>query len=217
MTAPVTLAGDDDTDALLRARTFGAALRAAAERLQRQSESPRLDAQLLLARVAGASRSAVLAFPERELDAEAAQRLAALVGRRAAGEPLAYLLGEKDFYSLRLTVGPAVLVPRPETEHLVDEAVSRLASAPDAGQAALELGTGSGALALALKQQRPDVDVTAADSSAAALAIGAEKCARLGLVVRWIESQWFSWLTDRTFDVVLCIPPYVRSADPLFF
>jgi release factor glutamine methyltransferase len=199
-----------------RPRSFGAVLSEAAARLSLASASPRLDGELLLARVAGVSRSTVLAFPERELGPAAAERLDALIARRADGEPLAYLLGDKDFFTLTLDVGPAVLVPRPETEHLVDEVLARLPPASDAMPAVLDLGTGSGALALAVKQQRPDVDVTGVDSSAAALAVARANGARLGLDVRWIESRWFDALGGRRYDAILCNPPYVRSDDPHF-
>ncbi|MBN1240971.1 MAG: peptide chain release factor N(5)-glutamine methyltransferase [Gammaproteobacteria bacterium] len=107
-------------------RRYDEAVRAAAARLEPVSGSPRLDAELLLAAAAGVPRSAVIAFPERELDAAALKALDALVARRAEGEPLAYLLGSREFFALTLDVGPAVLVPRPETEHLVEEALARL-------------------------------------------------------------------------------------------
>src|SRR5690606_12913671 len=161
------------------ARRFGDAVAAAAAALAGTSDSPRLDAELLLAHALPAPRSAVIAFPERPVGAEAARRFAALVARRAAGEPLAYLVGRKEFRSLVLEVGPAVLVPRPETEHLVDAALERLDGT--ASPAVLDLGTGSGAIALAVKSERPDAEVVAVDASRDALAVARANGARLGL------------------------------------
>ena len=127
--------------ALGSARRYGEAVRAAARSLSAGSATPLLDAQLLLAAACGVSRSSVLAFPERELTVAAGERFAAAVVRRAQGEPLAYLVGERDFFSLTLRVAPAVLVPRPETEHLVEEALARLpAPAPERGSRAAEDG-----------------------------------------------------------------------------
>ena len=194
------------------ARRFGDAVAAAAAALAGTSDSPRLDAELLLAHALPAPRSAVIAFPERPVGAEAARRFAALVARRAAGEPLAYLVGRKEFRSLVLEVGPAVLVPRPETEHLVDAALERLDGT--ASPAVLDLGTGSGAIALAVKSERPDAEVVAVDASRDALAVARANGARLGLDVEWLHSDWFAGLGDRAFDAILCNPPYVESADP---
>jgi len=193
-------------------RSFGDAVAAAAAALAQSSESPRLDAELLLAHAMPASRSAVIAFPERPVDAEAARRFAALVARRAAGEPLAYIVGEKEFRSLTLTVGPAVLVPRPETEHVVDAALAALSgiASPDV----LDAGTGSGAIALAIKSERPDAAVVAVDASEAALAIARANAERLGLDVEWLASDWFAAVGERTFDVIVSNPPYVESGDP---
>jgi len=127
--------------ALGSARRYGEAVRAAARSLSAGSATPLLDAQLLLAAACGVSRSSVLAFPERELTVAAGERFAAAVARRAQGEPLAYLVGERDFFSLTLRVAPAVLVPRSETEHLVEEALARLpAPAPERGSRAAEDG-----------------------------------------------------------------------------
>lgn len=193
---------------------IGAALQDAAARLAAAGDSARLDAELLIAHAAGLPRSSVLAFPERELAPAAAARLDALVARRAAGEPLAYVLGRKDFFTLTLDVGPGVLVPRPETEHLVEEALARLPAPSAARPAVLDLGTGSGALALAIKEQRPDAAVTGADASPEALAIARANGRRLGLDVEWVESQWFDALAGRRYAAILCNPPYVASGDP---
>jgi release factor glutamine methyltransferase len=186
-------------------------LESAARRLAGVSDSPRLDAELLLAFATRRTRSSVVAFPERAVEPAAAARFAALVGRRERGEPLAYLLGEREFFSLPLAVSPAVLVPRPETELLVELA---LAAVRDVAQpAVLDVGTGSGAIALAIKHARPDARVTATDRSEAALAVARGNAAKLGLDVRFLESHWLGALAGETFDAVVSNPPYVRSTD----
>ncbi len=170
----------------------------------------RLDAQLLLAAVLGRPRAWLLAHGEAPV-AEAG-RFRALAARRAAGEPLAYLLGEKEFHGLALQVTPAVLVPRPDTETLVDWALELL---PPGSQAAvLDLGTGSGAVALALARQRPGARLTAVDASAAALAVARGNGERLGLPVRWLASDWFSALAGERYGLVVGNPPYIAEGDP---
>jgi release factor glutamine methyltransferase len=153
----------------------------------------------------------LLAFPERTLDVAAAERFMALVARRATGEPLAYLTGEREFFSLPLAVSPDVLIPRAETELLVDltlRAIGRRARAT-----VLDVGTGSGAIAIAVKRARPDAQVAASDVSAAALAVARANAERLGVAIQWVESTWFAALGDARFDVIVSNPPYVRSAD----
>ncbi len=173
---------------------------------------PRLDAELLLAAALGVPRSRLRAAPESQPDAAAAARFAGLLARRAAGEPIAYLLGRREFWSLELEVDPAVLVPRPETELLVSETLQRL---PAGGAARLlDLGTGSGAIALALKHERPDAMVTAVERSPAALAVARRNAARLALAVELLEGDWFGPLAGRRFDAIVANPPYVASADP---
>ncbi len=196
------------TDPVLRT---GTVLAAAAAELETVSETPRLDAELLLAFAMGRPRSAVLASPERALDAAAAARFAALLERRSRGEPLAYLTGEREFFSLTLAVSADVLVPRAETELLVElalQAVERIAR-----PSVLDVGTGSGAIALAIKRERADARVTATDQSAAALAIARANAMRLALDVRLVESHWFEKLAGEAFDLIVSNPPYVRSAD----
>ena len=187
------------------------ALAAGARLLAAVSETPRLDAELLVAFATRRTRSAVLAFPERVLDAADAKLFRALLARRARGEPLAYLTEEREFFSLPLTVSSSVLIPRAETELLVELALAAVASA--ARPAVLDVGTGSGAIALAIKRARGDAVVTATDQSAAALAVARANAARLTLDVRFVESRWFEALGGDTFDVIVSNPPYVRSAD----
>jgi release factor glutamine methyltransferase len=176
------------------------------EALRSSGIEPR-EARLLLARVTDLSEAGVLAFPERALSGEHAQRFTAFVERRKRGEPVAYILGEKEFYGLRLSVTPAVLIPRPETELLVELALRRKF------ESALDLGTGSGAIALAIKHERPGVRVVGVDSSAAALAVANRNGAALGLHVDWRQGRWFEPVEGERFDLVLANPPYIAAGD----
>ena len=174
----------------------------------------RLDAQLLLARVLQRPREWLIAHDDAPLSAGQQQRFAADCARRAAGEPLAYLLGEREFHGLMLQVGPAVLVPRPDTETLVDWALELLADAPGTAPAMADLGTGSGAIALALKHARPDARVCAVEISPAALAVARANGQRLGLDVQWLAGSWWQPFQDRRFDLVSSNPPYIAAGDP---
>jgi release factor glutamine methyltransferase len=174
--------------------------------------SPRLEADLLVGFAAGVTRSTIAAFPERTVDAAAVERFRAALARRAAGEPLAYITGTKEFYSLTLAVTSAVLIPRPETELLVDAALAHLP--PEEPRAVLDVGTGSGAVALAIKHERPKAAVTALDESPAALDVARANGARLGLAVRWLQSDWFDGVPAERFDVIVSNPPYVCAGDP---
>lgn len=171
---------------------------------------PRLEAQLLLHMAGGGNRVTQLTWPEREASAEVAQRFAALCARRHAGEPIAYLLGEREFFGLDLAVSPAVLIPRPDTEILVDTALARL---PADGRA-LDLGTGSGAVALALAHNRPDADIWALDASPEALALAQANGQRLNLAVTWRLSDWYAAVTGEQFDLLVSNPPYIAADDP---
>jgi len=176
----------------------------------------RLDAQLLLAHHLQCSRSWLIAHDDAELDAAQAQAYAADCRRRATGEPLAYLIGAWNFCGLELQVTPAVLVPRPETELLVDWALELLAG-PLAGVAApsvLDLGTGSGAIALAVKQRWPAARVSALDISPAALDVARANARRLGLEVDFAAGDWWSAAGAQRFDLALANPPYIAAGDP---
>ena len=186
-------------------------LAAAVRDLAAASDTPRLDAELLLAFATGRARSSLLAFPERTVAASAASGFAAFVARRARGEPVAYLTGTRDFYSLTLAVDPAVLIPRPETELCVEAVLARCAHLRR--PAVLDVGTGSGAIALAVKHACPHAKVTGVDVSAGALAVARVNAECLGLAVRWLESSWFASVEGERFDVIVSNPPYVRSAD----
>lgn len=166
------------------------------------------DARILLAAATGFSQAAVLAFPERALPAEDAERFARFAARRRQGEPVAYILGEQEFYGLRLAVTPAVLIPRPETELLVELALEReFAHAAD-------LGTGCGAIALAIKHERPTARVVAVEASAAALEVARRNAVRLALEVDWRHGRWCQPLGDASYDLVVANPPYVAQGDP---
>ncbi|MES2101474.1 MAG: peptide chain release factor N(5)-glutamine methyltransferase [Pseudomonadota bacterium] len=173
----------------------------------------RLDAQLLLAHVLARPRPWLFAHDDAQLDAAQHGAFHTLTARRVAGEPVAYLVGEKAFHGLVLQVDANVLVPRPDTELLVDWAIELLPHA-DTPQRVVDLGTGSGAIALAVKQARPDASVVATDISEAALAVARANAARLGLDVAMQHSAWWRGLEGRRFDLVLSNPPYIAGADP---
>ena len=166
------------------------------------------EARLLLAHATGFSEAAVLAHPERSLPPDAEQRFLDFAARRRDGEPVAYILGRKEFYSLPLAVNPAVLIPRPETELLVELALQRELST------VLDLGTGSGAIALAIRKHRPRARVVAVEASAAALEVAKRNGVALGLDVEWRHGQWFAPAQSERFDLIVSNPPYVAAGDP---
>jgi release factor glutamine methyltransferase len=171
-----------------------------------------LDAQLLLARATGRPRALLLAHGESGVTPAQQTQFRAECARRAAGEPLAYIEGHKEFWSLDLHVTPDVLVPRPETELLVELALQRL---PEGRLQVADLGTGSGAIALALAHERPQWQVIAVDASAAALSVARGNAARLGLGnIRFLHGSWCEPLGDLHCDAILSNPPYVAATDP---
>lgn len=171
----------------------------------------RLDSLMLLADTLACSRTWLLAHDDATLSTEQGSRLRARLARRAAGEPLAYLLGEKEFHGLMLQVDSNVLVPRPDTEVLVDWALELLAGAPDRN--VVDLGTGSGAIALAVKHAQPAATVVATDLSVAALGIARANARRLALDVEFIEGSWWQAVPQRRFHLVLSNPPYIAGGD----
>ncbi len=192
---------------------IGAALGAAAARLAASSDSARLDAELLLAHALGIDRGALRARESAPLAAEAAARFASLVERRAAGEPVAYLTGWREFWTLALEVGPAVLVPRPETELLVEWAIAWLGTRR--GARLLDLGAGSGAVGLALASERPDATVDLVEASAAAAALAERNRARLRLGnARVLRGDWYAPLGGARYALVVSNPPYLAAGDP---
>ncbi|MFQ2013268.1 peptide chain release factor N(5)-glutamine methyltransferase [Aeromonas veronii] len=180
-------------------------------------ESPRADADVLLCHLLGCRRSYLMTWPERELDAAQQATLQGWLVRRLNGEPIAHLVGEREFWSLPLKVSPATLIPRPDTEVLVEQALTRIPQGPCA---VLDLGTGTGAIALALKSERPEIDVWAVDRMADAAALARENSAALGLPIEVRDGSWFEPLgepdRDNTprFAVIVSNPPYIDGADP---
>ena len=170
----------------------------------------RLESRLLLAHVLGTPTETLIAHPELAVDDAAAARFGDLAARRAQGEPIAYLLGEKEFYGRPFRVSPAVLIPRPETELLAQLALDRLRElrAPRV----LDLGTGSGCLAVTLALECPTVTVTAADRSVEALAVARANAERLGARVECVRSDWFEGI-EGVFDAIVANPPYVATGD----
>jgi release factor glutamine methyltransferase len=181
--------------------------------LARRLGVERLDAHLLLCHVLQRPRSWLLAHDDLELAGAQRESAEALLQRRAQGEPLAYLTGEKEFHGLMLHVTPAVLIPRPDTETLVDWALELLAERAQPVRV-LDMGTGSGAIALAVKRAQPGANVTALDASRAALAIAEANASRHGLDVRWRLGDWWDAVAAERFDLVLGNPPYIAEADP---
>lgn len=172
-----------------------------------------VDAQVLLAHAVGRDRAWLVAHRDEALTPAQADAFGALAQRRRAGEPVAYLTGTREFWGLPLTVTPAVLVPRPETETLVELALEWLPR--DGTPRVLDLGTGSGAIALALAHERPRAQVLATDASAEALAVARENRARLGFGnVEFVESDWYDGVGDAQFDLIVSNPPYVAARDP---
>ncbi|HEY0197018.1 MAG TPA: peptide chain release factor N(5)-glutamine methyltransferase [Rhodanobacter sp.] len=182
-------------------------LAAAATRL-----GERGDAEALLLHVLGKPRSWLFSHAEDELDAGVCMAYSVLVERRAHGEPVAYITGRRGFWSMELEVTPATLIPRAETELLVELALQRLPR--DRRLSVADLGTGSGAVALAIASERPLVQVTATDASAAALDLARRNAQRLGIAnVGFVQGDWLAPLADRRFGLIVSNPPYIEADD----
>ena len=176
------------------------------------SDSARLDAEILLARAIDVPRSYLIAHPEDTLDDVARERLACVLDRRIAGEPMAYITGIKEFWSLELMVSPATLIPRPESELMVELALREIPRT--ASSQVLDLGTGSGAIALAIASERVMCEVTATDIDPDALAVATQNARQLSIGnITFVEGNWTEAVTGLKFDVVVSNPPYVRDGD----
>jgi len=189
------------------ARACGSVLAAAREQIGA------LDARVLLEQALGCSAAQLMAHPERVLTCDQDERYRSAVQRRSRGEPVAYITGEREFYGRSFRVAPEVLIPRPETELLVELALAHLS--PDAKQSVLDLGTGSGCVALSIAAERAHVRVTAVDACASALGVARKNAQALGVAnVRLLLSDWFAAVGDVCFDLIVANPPYVADADP---
>ena len=168
-----------------------------------------LENRILLCHALGITRVGLITQSERRLTEEEAVRLSGLVGRRIGGEPIAYIVGQREFFGLPFRVTPAVLIPRPDTELIVELALERL----PAQARMLDMGTGSGAIAVAVAHTRPDAQVTALDVSEDALAVARSNAEANGARVRFVRSDWFAALAGESFELVVSNPPYIASGD----
>ena len=176
-----------------------------------ESDSPKRDAEILLGHVTQRARTYLMAFNETLLSQDELTQLSQLLIRRIKGEPIAYLVGEREFWSLPLKVSPATLIPRPDTECLVEQALEKLPTEPTT---ILDLGTGTGAIALAMASERPDCHIIGVDFQAEAVALAQENATRLALNnTEFMESCWFSSLSGYQFGMIISNPPYIDEND----
>lgn len=194
-------------------RTIAGALHWGAATLDAASQSPRRDAEVLLQHCTGLGAGQILARAQHPLEVAPWHGYQAALARRRGGEPIAYITGRREFWSLPLRVSRAVLIPRADTETLVERALERLPVKPPGTVA--DLGTGCGAVALAIASERPDWRVVATDIDPDALTVAAANAAELGLAnVEFVQGSWFEALAGCRFDLVVCNPQYVAEADP---
>ena len=176
------------------------------------SEEEKLEAQLLLEHVLTVNHAWLITHADDEINSETHQQFEALIQRRISGEPIAHILGEREFYGLAFKVTPGTLIPRPDTETLVEAALAKIS--PSETTRILDLGTGSGAIALAIAKHRPNANVIAVDASQAALSVSQENAKALNIHnVQFLLSDWFSTLTNQHFDVIVSNPPYIEQDD----
>ena len=188
------------------------AIKEASQTLTETSDSARLDAEVLLCHVLSCTATHLIAWPEKQLDIEQTQTFHQLIEQRRAGTPVAYLTGSREFWSLNFKVTPATLIPRPETETLVEFVLDKFSAQKNLKM--VDLGTGSGAIAIAIASERPDWEIIASDTSKEALSIAAEN-ARIHQIsnIQFIESNWFEQLDQQRFDLIISNPPYIAEQD----
>jgi release factor glutamine methyltransferase len=179
--------------------------------LLRESGLPRFEAELLLCSILGCDRVRLIVHAEEGIDSSRARAAHARFARRRAGEPVSHITGWREFYGLALRVTADVLIPRPETEHLVELALERLSSGAPAR--VLELGTGCGAIAIALATERPGLGIVATDVSETALALARRNARDHGAEIAFVLSDWFDALGPEQFDLIVSNPPYVAAGD----
>ncbi len=185
----------------------------AVDRCAEVSETPKLDAELLLSFCLGKPRSYLYSWPEQQLESGDWKCFQALIDKRLLPTPVAYLLGEREFYSLTLKTSSATLIPRPETETLVETAIDLCPD--DSSTSLLELGTGTGAIAIALKLHRPGINIVATDIRADCLDIARQNAVAHSVTIDWIQSDWFSQIgTSRKFEMIVSNPPYIPAMHP---
>ncbi len=176
-------------------------------------ESAKRDAEILLGFVTGKARTFIIAFGETPLTSNQMEQLETLLSRREQGEPIAYLVGEREFWSLSLSVSPATLIPRPDTECLVEQALLRLP--PGEAVNILDLGTGTGAIALAMASERPDCHIVGIDLQPDAVKLAQYNAQKLGIAnARFLQGSWFKPLQQQRFALIASNPPYIDAADP---
>ena len=176
-------------------------------------DEARIEVQCLLQAVLNVNRAYLMTYPERVLDADVLQRYRELFERRLQGEPVAYLLGEREFFGHAFKVTKDTLIPRPDTELLVELALQRILSQPV--RRVLDMGTGSGAIAISIAHERPEIEVVALDASEAALGVAAENAETLGVRnLRFLKSDWYAAIGSERFDLIVSNPPYVEENDP---
>ena len=192
------------------------ALSQAQHTLSADSESPRIDSEILLAHVLECNRTYLRTWPEKSLSPEQQTQFQQLIKRRSAGEPIAYITGKREFWDMTLQVSPDTLIPRPETEHLVELALEKIP--PESRWMIADLGTGCGAIALAIARERPQCKIFAIDKSAAALTVAQNNARHLGIKnVIFIEGDWFEPFNkkenEQPFEVIVSNPPYIHPDD----
>lgn len=193
--------------------TLKNALETARHKIEIASGSPLLDAEILLCTVIAKDRSYLRGWPESQLNNEQIQQFDALTKQRILGTPIAYLTGSREFWSREFKVTPDVLIPRPDTELLIEICLSLIA--PETTLNVVDLGTGSGAIAITLALERPNISMTAVDCSAAALSIAKQNAAQHGITtIKWFESDWMNKLQSESYDLIISNPPYIAIDDP---